>query len=125
MRENRDSSIPVCIALTTMLFGAGLYSCAEQARAHTAASGMVYDGACCNGNTMTGDCQPIPTKSVRAIPGGYQITLSPGDHHMVTRVHVFQIEQAKVRWSTDGQFHACLWPNEDRLQCFYAPPQGA
>ena len=97
---------------------------AGQARAHEAASGFKYDAACCHGVGPTGDCQPIPTSTVKPIPGGYQITLAPGDHHLVTRVHVFQIESSLVRKSTDGQFHACLYPTEDTLRCFYAPPMG-
>lgn len=92
---------------------------------HSASGTQEYAGICCNGNALTGDCQPIPRESVKPIEGGFQVTLSPGDHHMVTRVHVFQVEMTKVRWSTDGRYHACLYPNEDHLQCFYAPPQGS
>lgn len=96
------------------------------ARAHEAASGMRYDGACCNGDAMglSGDCQQIPETSVREIPGGFEITLRPGDHRLVTKLHVFTIQHSKTRKSTDGRFHACLWPTEDQLQCFYAPPPG-
>ena len=76
-----------------------------------------YDPWCCSGK----DCAPIPFSAVREIQGGYQITLKPGDHPLVTRVHVFQIEQVKVKRSKDDQYHACLFPTEDRLLCFYAP----
>lgn len=96
----------------------------EPAYPHSSMTGMEFDRWCCNGNAVNGDCQSIPSTSVRAITGGYQITLKPGDHPMVTRVHVFQMEMAKVRWSTDGRFYACLFPNEDTLRCFYAPPLG-
>lgn len=84
-----------------------------------------YDAVCCNGNSMSGDCQEVPASTVRPIMGGYQITLNPGNHRLVTRIHVFQIEQSKVRPSPDGQYHVCLYPTEDHLQCFYAPPPGA
>ena len=94
------------------------------ARAHETASGMIFDARCCRGNSVTGDCQPIPASSVKPIAGGLQITLAPGDHPLVTRVHVFQIEQGKVLPSTDGRYYACLWPSEDHLQCLYAPPTG-
>lgn len=96
----------------------------DAAKAHQAPSGMRYDTWCCNGNNHTGDCQPIPNSSVRVIPGGYEITLSRGDHHMVTKTHVFTKTQTETRPSTDGQYHACLYPNEDSLRCFYAPPPG-
>lgn len=94
------------------------------AKAHEAPSGMKYDASCCHAIGLRGDCQPIPNASVKPIPGGYQITLGPGDHRLATRVHVFQIEESKTRRSTDGQYHACLYPTENDLRCFYAPPMG-
>lgn len=87
--------------------------------------GWRYDAVCCQQATAnSGDCQDIPATSVKPIPGGYQITLRPGDHHMVTRLHVFQFSQAETRESPDGRYHACLYPSEDNLHCFYAPPMG-
>lgn len=88
--------------------------------------GMVFDPYCCNGNSTTGDCQEIPQSSVRAAPGGYQVTLRPGDHpKVVKQAHTYFVEQSKVRPSTNGLFYGCVYPTEDTLRCFYAPPPGA
>lgn len=84
--------------------------------------GWRYDAACCHGNTVNGDCQAIPNSTVTPIPGGFSITLRPGEHRLVTKPHSYTIEQSKVRESRDGRYHACLYPTEDKLQCFYAPP---
>ena len=94
----------------------------KQALAHESMSHMQYDKWCCNGTQHTGDCQEIPDEAVRTIPGGYQITLKAGDHRLVTRVHVWEKAQTETRWSTDGRYHACLFPTESTLRCFYAPP---
>lgn len=83
-----------------------------------------YDTWCCNGNAHSGDCQPIPSASVKPVDGGYQITLGPGDHRLATRVHVFSKAQAETRRSLDGRYHACLYPTEDTLRCLYIPPAG-
>lgn len=94
------------------------------ASAHDAPSGMTYSAWCCNGNEHTGDCSPIPETTVRIVAGGYEITLAPGDHRKVTKVHVFQKAQTEARPSSDGQYHACLYPTENTLRCFFAPPLG-
>ncbi|MBB3411243.1 hypothetical protein FHT87_005196 [Rhizobium sp. BK316] len=104
------------VLLTALLVAGSAYG-------HTAPSGMEYSAYCCNGDGMSGDCQPIPSRSVKAVSGGYQISLNPGDHRLVTRQHVFFIPYDKVREATDGGYHACLYPDEDTLRCFYAPPQ--
>jgi len=93
---------------------------ATAAMAHKAPSGWSYSGWCCNGT----DCAQIPHEAVKVIEGGFQITLKPGDHPMVTRVHVFQIEMAKTKQSQDQFYHVCLWPNEDTLRCVYVPHMG-
>lgn len=100
------------------------FAAAGAARAHEH-EGFKFDGWCCQGNNVNGDCQPIPLSSVTEIVGGYQITLGPGDHPMVTRVHVFQMEQSKVRWTDNGQAYACLYPSENELRCLYLPPPGS
>ncbi len=92
---------------------------------HDGMSGMPYDPWCCNGDANTGDCQKIPSSSVRPIDGGYGITLRPGDHRKVTKPHSYSITQDKVRPSIDGNFHACLFPTEENLRCFFAPPPGS
>jgi hypothetical protein len=95
---------------------------ASVAQAHEAPSGMAYSAYCCNGNSTHGDCMPIPASSVKVVAGGYQITLVPGDHHMVVHEHVFFKPYSEVQESTDGSYHACLFPDENTLRCFYAPP---
>lgn len=97
----------------------------DDARAHHSELGMKYDTWCCNGDGHSGDCQEIPSSAVKPIEGGWQVTLVPGDHRLVTRVHVFQIPQSNTRMSSDGRFHACLYPDENTLRCFYAPPMGS
>tara|TARA_R110002012_G_scaffold315261_2_gene528928 strand:- start:13062 stop:13409 length:348 start_codon:yes stop_codon:yes gene_type:complete len=92
------------------------------AYAHDAPMGWRYDIFCCNGDNHTGDCQPIPASTVQVTSTGYKITLKPGDHRLVTVPHTFTIDFAKAKKSQDGEFHACLYPTEDTLRCFYAPP---
>lgn len=88
--------------------------------------GMVFDPWCCNGNSTTGDCQEIPRQSVRAVNGGYQVVLAPGQHpRVILKSHVYFVPQDKVRDSTNGLYYACIYPNEATLRCFYAPPPGA
>lgn len=95
------------------------------ARGHEAPTGFVFDTVCCNGNGVNGDCQPIPRKSVEEVDGGYQVTLAPGDHPMVTKPHVYRMERSLVRWTDDGETYACLYPTEDTLRCLYLPPEGS
>lgn len=113
-----------CVVLVMLAIIAVLIVFTDDADAHKAPSGMEYDGWCCNGDGRSGDCQPIPSATVKPIDGGYQITLHPGDHTLVTKPHIFTKKQSETRWSTDGQYHACLYPNESILRCFYAPPPG-
>ena len=84
-----------------------------------------YDPNCCNGDSETGDCQAIPETSVTSTPGGFIVTLRPGDHRLVTVEHTWTVPFGEVKWDfPDGRFHACLWPTEYTLRCFYAPPMG-
>ena len=101
-----------------------LIAFAPGALAHDAASGWAYDPFCCNGDSETGDCQMIPSKSVKMTPNGYRVTLVPGDHRLVTRYHVFLLPLTKAMHSGDGDYHLCLFPNEDTPRCFYAPEMG-
>jgi hypothetical protein len=94
---------------------------ASGALAHDAPTGWRYDPYCCNGDGMTGDCQMIPSRTVKVVEGGFLITLEPGDHREITRNHVFMMPQRKTMRSPDGAFHLCLFPNEDTPRCFYAP----
>ena len=92
------------------------------ARAHQSPTGWVYDSVCCFGDHNTGDCQQIPSHTVEITSQGYRITLKPGDHRKATKHHVFIVPQSDARKSMDGDYHLCLWPSEDDLRCFYAPP---
>lgn len=83
-----------------------------------------YSAWCCNGDSETGDCQAIPESAVRATNDGWEITLKPGDHRLITKPHRFTKTYGHTRKSEDDQFHACLFPTEDTLRCFYAPPMG-
>lgn len=96
-------------------------ACAGVAAAHDAPTGWKYDPYCCNGDGVTGDCQMIPSRTVKVVQGGFQITLEPGDHHLVTRNHIFMMPQRKTMRSPDGAYHLCLFPNENTPRCFYAP----
>lgn len=87
--------------------------------------GWSYPISCCNGNAEEGDCQSIPASSVKAVDGGYQVTLGPGDHHLVTKgPHSWLKSMSETRQSKDENYHACLYPNEETLRCFFAPPMG-
>ncbi|TCL74647.1 hypothetical protein EV286_102208 [Rhizobium sp. BK251] len=114
----RNAMIAMIAVMSTMF---AYVSCAN---AHDAQSGWKYEPYCCNGNNHTGDCQMIPTKSVRIVQGGYQVTLAPGDHRLVTRSHVFKLPQQTARRSQDSEYHLCLFPDENTPRCFYAPDMG-
>src|SRR6185312_1997266 len=97
----------------------------SRAHAHMSPMGMQYDGWCCRGTDQHGDCAPIPATSVHATPDGWVIVLHPGDHPMVTKTHTYTKKYGEERESTDGSFHACLYPDESTLRCFYASPPGS
>lgn len=94
------------------------------AMAHEMPSGFRYDRYCCNGDGRTGDCQMISNQTVSLIHEGYRVVLSPGDHRLVTRPHIFVVPPSRTMRSPDGSYHLCLFPNEDTVRCFYAPPLG-
>lgn len=102
----------------------GIIAVTSPASAHEAGA-QVYDRSCCQGNVTHGDCQPISDSAVTPIDGGYLITLAPGVHHLVTRPHSFTRSQSETRKSDDGRYHVCLYPTEEYLRCFYAPPFGS
>ena len=80
-----------------------LLALSATALAHESHKGFKYESYCCNGDAETGDCQMIPTRSVRVTPDGYEVSLAPGDHRMVTRRHVFSWSQREARRSTVGR----------------------
>jgi hypothetical protein len=100
--------------------GGGLSARAHEAHSPTGIK-WKYDGYCCNGDAHSGDCQMISTRNVRVTNQGYEISLGPGDHRMITRPHHFTMPQGEARRSKDEEYHLCLYPTEDTLRCFYAP----
>ncbi|MEW9838444.1 hypothetical protein ABUE29_24955 [Mesorhizobium sp. ZMM04-4] len=99
-------------------------SCWNGAAAHDSKSGWTYPPACCQGDKELGDCQEIPNASVRRAPDGFRVLLNPGDHHLVTKQHLFRISYGDLIPSGDSHFHICLHPTEDYANCFFAPPDG-
>ncbi|CAN7532593.1 hypothetical protein LJR030_005446 [Rhizobium sp. LjRoot30] len=93
-------------------------------QAHEAQTGWKYEAFCCNGNSHNGDCQMIPTRSVKITPSGFVVQLTPGGHRLVTRRHIFNLKQGDARRSQDGEYHLCLFPDENTPRCFYAPDMG-
>lgn len=101
--------------------------------AHSSPQGWRYDGTCCSAVepiAHEGDCAPIPETAVRIVPGGYEVTLRPGDHPLVTVEHQWFVahdrpmtpgntSQPAVRPSGDSDWHVCLYPNESVLRCLY------
>jgi hypothetical protein len=92
-----------------------------RAEAHSARSGMACDPWCCNAQ----DCAEIPGHAVTEVRGGWRITLKRGEHPMVKSASVSHfVALGDARPSDDGRFHACLYPDENTMRCFYAPPGG-
>lgn len=110
----------LCILLSLLVWLA--FELRAPAYAHQAPSGLwTYDPVCCSNK----DCAPIPAGAVSVVPGvGYRIRLNPGEHAMVTSPieHIVRFQSALP--SGDNEWHACLFPNQDNMRCFYAPPQG-
>ena len=76
------------------------------ADAHSAPTGWAYDSWCCGGQ----DCQPIPEEQVHVTPDGYLVTI-PNGSHMTAHgdiSHLFHYDE--VRFSGDGEYHACIIP---------------
>jgi hypothetical protein len=92
-----------------------------QASAHDPGPDWTYPPACCRGDRVTGDCQKIPSGSVREDRQGFIVILQPGDHHAVTTIHRFTVPYGREIPSGDGNYHACLHPTEADMNCFFAP----
>lgn len=108
----------VAVLLMLMLaIGAGVIALARPAAAHS-----WYDGYCCSDK----DCAPVRASTVRATAEGWEITLAPGDHPMVSEpvTHFYRYDDTRVLPSQDDDFHVCLnsW---GRVLCLYVPLFGA
>lgn len=111
------SSTAVTILCTALLIGSVV-----QSDAHHASSGWTYPPACCKDQKIGGDCGAIPGANVTRGPHGYSIFIHPGDHHHATRSHKFFVPYGDEIPSGDDDYHICLHPTEDDLNCFFAPP---
>lgn len=76
------------------------------------------------GTEAGGDCERIPDGHVTKGRDGYSILLYPGDHRLVTKRQMFLIPYGDEIPSGDGDYHICLHPTEDHMNCFFAPPDG-
>ena len=85
-----------------------------------------YPSSCCLGSAdgLRGDCAPIPATSVKPVKGGFEITLTPGQHPKVKEPQRFFIAYEDAKPSQDGDYHACLWPSQEILRCFFSPLHG-
>ena len=101
-----------------------VFALASRANAHNASGTWTYPPACCKGTVVGGDCHRIPDWSVKEGRNGYIVRLYPGDHPYVTKRHIFLVPYGNEIPSGDGDFHACLPPSEEYLNCFFAPPSG-
>jgi hypothetical protein len=90
------------------------------AEAHSAPSGWAYDSWCCGGH----DCEPIPEDQVRVTPEGYVVTI-PNGSHVTAHGDVRQLfHYDEVRFSGDGEYHACILPRSQEFRCLYVPRMG-
>lgn len=105
------ASLPAALALVIVA--------SPRAIAHSD-GGQEYSSFCCSGS----DCAPIPATAVTAGPNGWRVTLGPGDHPLARNQVSHLVPYGTERRAVDGRYHACLFPTEQTLRCFYAPPQG-
>jgi hypothetical protein len=120
-------------AICAVVFLAAAFILLVPARAHqamqtaAAALGWEYPIRCCWGpaNGRTGDCAMIDDKTVREGPNGYEVTLNPGDHPLVTKETVsFTVPYADAQDAPDGAYHICLVPSTLKQRCFFAGSRG-
>lgn len=94
------------------------------AEAHPASPDWTYPLACCQGTELGGDCHRLPGTHVKKGPSGFSILLHPGEHPLVTTPQQFLIPYGSELPSGDSDFHICLFPSQDQVNCFFAPPDG-
>ncbi|MDK1490379.1 hypothetical protein QN219_09945 [Sinorhizobium sp. 7-81] len=111
--------------MPSALFAAGAFlGLLTHVEAHPTASDWTYPPACCKGDHSTGDCQAIPGRDVSKGRHGFTVVLHPGDHHLVTKKQRFLIPYGDEIPSGDNDYHICLHPTEEHMNCFFAPPDG-
>ena len=118
MNERAFSVLMIIIGLALI----ELVILTSNARAHSAKSGWVYPYNCCS----SVDCSEIPKHTVKQVTGGYQVTLTGADHHLLTpKNESFQyfIPFDKVKQSQDEEYHLCIksYAHSEYI-CFFAPP---
>lgn len=99
--------IRIALALVVLMFASPMV------RSHS-----WYDPYCCNAR----DCAPIPSSAVEITDDGYRVTLHAGQHPMVTQTVTHMVPFDEALDSQDGAFHACLYPTQNVMRCFYRPP---
>ena len=99
------------------------------------ASGFTYDKRCCS----DGDCAAIPDSAVRIVSDGFEVTLGPEDHPLVTERFTQHIgygdkmfpaadlgkdpTATSIQLSPDDRWHACIFP-KNTIRCLYILPGG-
>jgi hypothetical protein len=111
---------PAQLAATGILCGFTLL--AHTGEAHRAVGGWTYPPACCKSSDVGGHCEAIPSTNVKRTAQGFLIFIRPADHHLATRYHSFFVPYGDELPSGDENYHICLYPTEDYLTCFFAPP---
>lgn len=69
-----------------------------------------------------GDCHRLPGSHVKKGRNGFSVLVHPGEHPAVTKQQQFLIPYGSELPSGDGDFHICLYPTQDHVNCFFAPP---
>lgn len=110
------TAVRVCIALAACV--------PMNARTHPASPGWTYPPACCQGSARSGECHRLPSSHVKKGRNGFSILVHPGEHPIVTKRQQFLVPYGSELPSGDGDFHICLYPTQDHVNCFFAPPDG-
>jgi hypothetical protein len=113
--------------LTSVLLASGAYA-HEALPTAAQPEGWSYPMSCCWSPQTApagraGDCSQIPSKSAKAIEGGYSVTLHEGEHPMVKTPLNTVVPYPKTRQSPDNEYHICFAPDMS-VRCFFAPPPG-
>jgi hypothetical protein len=72
---------------------------------------MAYDPWCCSER----DCEPAPAAKIQRVPGGFMVTVKPGEDPQF-------FPETGRRVSDDGVPHVCITPSGER-RCVYVLPE--